>query len=275
MIDKKTKVRKRELQFSLRTPTKICQETPSKQNPYLAEHCRCHGYELIELARKRSFVDVLYLLFQGELPTAEASNLLEKLMIMCINPGPRHPATRAAMNAGVSRTQSAHILPISLSILGGEHLGGEEVMTAMRFLQQHLSTNPEETAATMLDSAEEAEGEFHIAPGFGRRFGGIDPYAKRVAKMVLESQGAGPNLAWGHAFTNHIEENNLGWLIPGVIAATLKDLNFDWKAGAGLMQIFAAPGLLAHGCEMASQPITAMPFLDEEHYIIADEARKK
>ncbi len=265
------------MSFAKRTVSKIWQEEPSKTNPYLVEKCRCHGYELFDLAEKRSFADVLFLLFRGELPTEEESELLEWLLITLINPGPRHPATRAGMNASVSRVNPAHILPISLSVMGGDRLGGGEVMAAMRFMREQQSHDPllvlEQVVASSESKATDAR-DVRI-PGFGNRFGGIDPFSQKLADRLIALPGAGSFLNWGQIFTEALSEYNMGWLVPGVLAAALLDLGFDVKAGPGLLQLFSAPGLLAHGLEMASQPITAMPFLDEEHYIIADEAQKR
>ena len=138
MSEQKLNVRKRDERFTDRTVTRIWQEEPLPKNPYLAEKCSCHGYDILELAKKRSFVDVLFLLFQGELPERNQAELLEVLMIALINPGPRHPATRASMNAAVGKANPAHILPVGLAVLSGAHLGGEEVSGAMRFLRKKL-----------------------------------------------------------------------------------------------------------------------------------------
>ncbi|MDZ4261485.1 MAG: citrate synthase, partial [Pseudomonadota bacterium] len=119
MATEKPQEQSRNDAFAKRTATKIWQEIASPDNPYLTESAQCHGYDLLELTQKRSFVDVLYLMFRGELPTANEATLLEQLMIALINPGPRHPATRAAMNAGVGSTDVEHILPIALTIYGG------------------------------------------------------------------------------------------------------------------------------------------------------------
>jgi citrate synthase len=32
--------------------------------------------------------------------------------------------------------------------------------------------------------------------------------------------------------------------------------------------LLSAPGLVAHGLEMANKPITAMPFVKDENYVI-------
>ena len=60
----------------------------------------------------------------------------------------------------------------------------------------------------------------------------------------------------------------MGWLATGVVAAVLTDLGFPPRAAAGIYQIISAPGLLAHGVELANKPLTAMPFISDEDYII-------
>lgn len=269
MTSKHLKIEKRKAKFALRTPTKIWDEQPVDRNPYLVEQCRCHGYNLLDLIKKRSFVEVLYLLFQGELPSSEQKTLLETLMIAFINPGPRHPATRAAMNAGIGRSNLAHILPVSLSILSGDHLGGNEVSAAMRFFRKHENNDPEEVAEHLLQSEKAPQyGDWHIAPGFGCHFGEIDPICKKIANLCSRLPASGKTLQWGNAFTDFLAGNQIGWLSTGIAAAVFTDLGFHPRVGPGLFQIISAPGLLAHGIEMASQPITSMPFLDQEHYVI-------
>src|SRR3982750_4204076 len=124
---KHEQVRSRNEPFAQRTATRIWHEEPSGDNPYIARSALCHGYDLFELMDKRSFVDVFYLLFRGELPSKADAQLLQTLMIALINPGPRHPATRAAMNTGVGKTDPVHILPIATAVLGGQHAGSGDV----------------------------------------------------------------------------------------------------------------------------------------------------
>lgn len=275
-VRKHPEVKRRKIEFAQRTVTRIWDEEPAPQNPYVAAKCRCHGYDLLDLARKCSFVETLFLLFQGELPTKAQAALFETLLIGCINPGPRHPGTRAAMNAGIGRTKAVHILPISLSVLGGTHLGGEEVEAAMRFLRQNMKRNPEEVATDLLGSnSPPKEGDWHIAPGFGSRFGGIDPMPQKIAAICYEMAADGQALQWAKGFTSAINDHGMGWLITGTAAAVFCDLGFHPRAGGGLFQLACAPGLLAHGLEMSNKPITAMPFLDEDHYVIEPEARKR
>ncbi len=274
MTGKLRRVKKRDEQFATRTATRIWQEVPSADNPYLAETCRCHGYDILELAQKRTFSDVLFLLFQGELPASEQANILEILLILCINPGPRHPAVRAAMNAGVSKAHTQHLLPIGLTVLSGEHLGGSEVLASMRFIKTNLTESATKVAEKIRQKPLPTEGDFHPAPGFGNRFGGIDPMSQRLASLISSMPGSGPAMAWGEALATELKTSGMGWLVTGVAAATLYDLGFSPWAGAGLFQLACAPGILAHGLELADKPLTAMPFLDKDHYVISPAAKK-
>ncbi len=262
-------VRRRKVTYASRVATKIWEEQPSPQNPYLAMRCRCRGYDHFDLMEKRSFVDMLYLLFLGELPTKEHADLLEALMIAFINPGPRHPASRAAIYSGAGRTRTSHILPVALSIMSGDHLGGAEVTAAMRFIKKHQKIAPQAVAEELLEKWTPPEkGDRRIAPGFGSRFNGIDPLSEAIAKRLNRLPGCGSCFHWSDTFSGLISKHGMGWLSPGICGAVLLDLGFPPRAGAGLYQLICAPGLLAHGLELADKPINSIPFLDEEHYII-------
>ena len=138
-------VRSRNDAFVARTATRIWSEQASDHNPYNAARALCHGYDLFELMEKRNFVDVFFLLFCGELPTKSQAELFQALMIALINPGPRHPATRAAMNAGIGKSNPLHILPIAASVFGGDYMGAGEIDSAMRFFQDQKKS-PQEFA---------------------------------------------------------------------------------------------------------------------------------
>ena len=256
------------LSFSAKISTKIWHEQPCPQNPYLTERCRLHGYDIFDLAEQKSFIEVLYLLFRGELPDRNQAMLLEQLMIMLITPGPRHPASRAAMTAGISKTSAVNILPIGLMALSGEHLGAAEVEKSMKFLQSNLANNPQNLAKKLLSESEcPDEGDWHIVPGFGSRFGDVDPIPNQFAQR-LNKLNAGEAIKWGNTFASCLESVRMGWLSTGIAAAILSDLKMAPREGAGLFQLISAPGLLAQGMEQTHKPVTDMPFVKDENYVI-------
>ena len=263
-------VKARKDKFVKKQSTKIWLEKPDEVNPYISVQNRCYGYDLMDLFEKRSYIEILFLIFRGELPSTNQAQLLESLMKILINPGPRHPATRSAMLTGIGKTNPAHILPISLGILSGSHLGSEEVAKSIRFLRKHRRTDPEETAMSLATERRETDGDAHPAPGFGSRFGSIDPMAEQFAQKLCRLPEAGKALRWGQDFSTALNNYNMGWLTTGVAAAALTDLGFSQHEGAGFFQIISAPGLLAHGLEFINKPFTAMPFPTDEDYIIEE-----
>ena len=262
---KHTPVHFRDETFTEKTTTRIWEETACKDNPYIAKSALCHGYDLYELMDQCSFIEVFYLLFIGELPNKNKAKILETLMIALINPGPRHPATRAAMNAAVGKTLPEHILPIATSIMGGYNLGSTEVVQAMQFLNRQKKKPASEYANSLLQYPIENE---RIAPGFGSRFGGTDIMAHTIAKRLLALDEAGPCLQWGQAFAQVIQPKGLGWLSTGLAAAVFNDLGFHHKTAGLLFQLISSPGLAAHGMELTNKPLTAMPFVSDENYVI-------
>lgn len=269
MTRKHDAVRSRNEAFVDRVASRTWEEEPSSDNPYLAESLRCHGYDLIELAEKRSFTDVLYLLFRGELPSKEQGQILQALMIGLITPGPRHPASRAAMNTGIGKTDPLHILPISLMSFGGTVSDAGVIEDAIRFFRKHRRSDPSIVATELLSQTARPEHEdWIVAPGFGSHYGSLDPYCDDLANSLLALPGAGQAIHWGADFAAALSVKDLGWLRAGLAAAVLSDLGFHPRTGGGLYQLLNAPGLFAQGIEMANKPITAMPFIKDENYII-------
>lgn len=264
-------VRSRNEPFVARTATRIWCEQASTDNPYIANDVFCYGYDLFELMEKRSFVDVFYLLFRGELPSKSAAQLLQALMIALINPGPRHPATRAAMNAGVGKSDPVHILPIASAVLGGEYAGGGIIEASMRFLRKHQDSDPQGYARQLLTQLELENGSELLLsqiPGFGGVYGGVDLLAKKIALQLVAMEASGPALRWGCELAAQLEPHGIGWTNTGIAAAVFADLGFQPRAGGCLFQLLGAPGLVAHGIELANKPITAMPFVRDEDYVI-------
>jgi citrate synthase len=256
--------------FSDKVSTKVCQEIPDPENPFVAQRVLWHGYDVLDLMERRSLVEVIFCLLKGELPSAGQASQLQQILILLANPGPRHAGTRAVMNASVSRADPLHLLPIGLALLGGEHLGAAQVRNAIKFLRKNIRKDPLVLAVELsqeLQDKPRAEGEpICVAPGFGSCFAGVDTFADAAAVRLHQSFPDNEALAWGVAFVSGMRSSNLGWQMPGIAAAIFTELGFSPNVGAGLFQLASSPGLLAHGIEMSGKPITDMPFVSDSHY---------
>lgn len=264
---KDTAVRKRKDRFAEKLSTSIWQEIAGEQNPYLAESIRCHGYDVLELIRSRDYLDMFFLLFRGELPEAREKRLLEIAAMGLINPGPRHPATRAAITAAASKTHPDHFLSASLCVLSGGAGGSAEVSAAMKFLRDNKQTAPDVLASRLLHQVNvNCETDRNAMPGFGSHFGGRDPIPPQWVHLVISEGLAGEYLRWAAEFSEALAAQRAGLLTTGFAAAVFMDLGLPREAGGGLFQILCLPGILAHGAEFYRKPVTSVPFLSEEDY---------
>ncbi|WP_281558733.1 hypothetical protein [Thalassomonas sp. RHCl1] len=270
----KKRQEKKDFVYADKAQTDILLEQPSEHNPYITKAAYLHGYDVLELMAKKSFVETLLLLFTGELPSADKVKLLEQLMVGLINPGPRHPAVKAAMVAGVSKANVEHLLPVGLSVLGGKSNGAKEVEQAMVFLQENQDKSAKELVRRLLETSQHqtTQGEFHLIPGFGNSYGAIDAFAASLAIQIFNDVESDSGfIAFGQAIVEALKAHEMGWLKTGIAATVFCQLGISPRQGCGLFQLLCAPGILAHGVEQTHKPITAIPMLSDEQHIYAPE----
>lgn len=262
---------KNDFVYANKAQTSIYLEQPSVNNPYIAQNNFLHGYDVTELMQKQSFVSVLLLLFTGELPHKNKVVLLERLMVALINLGPRHPAVKASMVAGVSKANVEHLLPIGLSVLGGESNGAKEVEKSMLFLQSNINQPINKVLENLpLKTPDNNLGEFHICPGFGNQYGSVDEFSIKIVDSLIPE---GTNIEdfayilWAQRFAKSLYQYNMGWLKTGIAAAVFCELGIGAREAVGLFQLICAPGVFAHGVEQTHKPITAIPMLSDEQHI--------
>lgn len=253
--------------YAKKVNTKIWYEKPSQNNPYVAEECRLHGYDITELVAKKSFTEVLLLLFLGELPEKSKVELLNKLMVGLINIGPRHPATRNAMIAGCSKAMTAHILPVGMITLGGEKGGSLEVERTVEFILKHSSTPIKEFIEQFSPGKPSSDGSDHIFyPGIGSYYGTRHTVLNNIAQQLVKSPASGQSLKWMSNLIEAIDNPNVGWLTTGLYSAVMCDLGIASRESGALFQLICAPGIVAHGLEQTHKPLSHMPFLEDEQY---------
>lgn len=253
--------------YAKKTTTAIYHEKPSRNNPFVAEIVHLYGYNLLELTKKKSFIEVLLLLYTGELPPPKSVELMNALMIGLINPGPRAPSVRAAMTAGVSKSNTSHLLPIGLMVLGGNDGGASEVENSMKFISN--SKNLEIDLVLKLQDLDlkTSEGEIKAAPGFGSSYGQQCIITNLLAEYLVSLEGAGNYLKLMHKIMKGSSNNpNIGWLPVGLAAAVFLDLGIKPREGIALFQLICSPGISVQALEQTHKPLSSMPFLEDDQY---------
>ena len=262
---------KKDFGYAKKATTAIWHEQPSQHNPYAAEKCRLHGYDVVELSKQKNFADVLLLMFKGELPDQSDSQLFNSLLIALISPGPRHPATRAVMTAGISKTNTPHILPIGLMVLGGEYNGAADVEKTMQFIKRNRDTAIADFCKQNPQAPKpEQQNDWRPYPGIGSAYGSIEPVTVELATYMATLPSSGENMAWLQQLISHLADPQVNWLAIGLFSAVMLDLDIAPREGGGLFQLLSAPGLLAHGLEQTHKPIKSMPFLDDDQYELTE-----
>lgn len=243
--------------------TRIWLEEPEPDNPFATRSACCHGYDVYaDMLGKARWVEMLFLLFQGEAPAGWQTQLLETLAVALANPGPRDPSVHAAMCGGVGGSTAASCLIAALAVGAGGLSGGHEVFLAMEAWkssgtdldawQCRLSV-PTEGTASIWPTAEHP-------PGF-------DPHGVKTATIVRQALSALAKLS---------EEESLPWLeknlskleaaagrplaMSGVAAAALVDLGFSPEQGEMLHLMLRLPGAAAHALEQWQYGHKKFPF---------------
>lgn len=246
-----------------RVRTRIWLEEPEPHNPFATKAAYCHGYDVFgQMVGAARWVDMLYLLFRGEAPSASHSRLLETLAVAIANPGPRDPAVHAAMCAGVGGSVAASALMAALAVGAGQYTGAREVFVSMQAwgacgtdvdTWQRFLTAPRERIASAWPECD------HVC--------GFDPHAVATSMPVLQtldalsSDGSGTRLAWLKVHREALEEMAGAPLsMGGVAACALVDLGFSPVQGEMLHLLLRLPGAAAHALEQAEYGHKNFPF---------------
>lgn len=261
-----SEVKSRGDKFSTKLETKITFEQAPEHNPYHVQQQLIHGYDHLDLVENCQFLDVLFLLLRGNLPSKQESKLFNKLAIAIINPGLRHPSAQASIIAGVGKSDTVNILPITLGVFGGQLDGAGNIEETLRYLRK-AARKP---AADFVEQALN-----HEIPSVTQLYGDADTYANILLDTLKTYAGTGKIFAWIYQLQFYIYPKNVGITKTTITAAILADLGFQPRAAASIMQLFSAPGLLAHGLEYSNKPLTSMLFETDDNYIIEESSDVK
>ena len=215
------------------------------------------GYPIEELIGRVGFVEMIWLMLRGELPTPIQTDLLEAALVPSVDHGPHAPSiaiSRMAVTCGVPLNGA---MASAINVLDDVHGGaGQQCMALYREVDGEAGAAGDLVqAATRVIERRRAAGD-KMVPGFGHRFHPVDPRTAPLLELVARAAtlgavsgryadiGRAVEAALGAVTKRHIPMN-----IDGVTAVVFSELGFEPELGRGLFVLSRAVGILAHAWE--------------------------
>ncbi|MGL4288641.1 MAG: citryl-CoA lyase [Phreatobacter sp.] len=223
---------------------------------------RYRGYPIEDLIGRVGFVDMIYLMTRGELPSRPAARLLEAALVSAVDHGPQAPSIAVARMAITCGIGINNAMASAINTLGDVHGGaGEQCVELYQAISGRLAESERGAEAIKQAAADEidalkAKGIRHV-PGFGHRFHPLDPRAPRLLELVDDCARAGAVgglfAAIARAVEDVLAERRGGRRVPmnidGATAVIFAELGFPPPLCRGLFVLSRSVGVLAHAWE--------------------------
>lgn len=219
------------------------------------------GYPIEELIGNVGFVDTIWLMLRGELPSERQAALFEAALVSSVDHGPQAPSIAIARMATTCGVPVNGAMASAINVLDDIHGGpGQQCM------ELYLEIAAEVAQADDLDQAVELvlqrrrdEGMRYF-PGFGHRFHPLDPRTPRLLALVDEAvvDGVvhGRFAEIGRAVEKAInagKSTRIPMNVDGVTAVIYCELGLPPELGRGVFILARSVGILAHASEQMTQ----------------------
>lgn len=219
------------------------------------------GYPVEDLIGRVSFVEMIWFMVVGVMPTPGQAKLIEAALVSGVDHGPQAPSiaiARMSMTCGGSLNNA---MASAVNVLDDIHGGaGEQAIGLFRDIEQRTNERVDIAGACREGLAAWRHAHGPILPGFGHRFHQIDPRAPRLMGLVAEAAEAGDVSGRFAAVAKEIE-TQLGEAkgrpiplnIDGATAVIFSELGLPAPLGRGLFCLSRSVGILAHAWEQQTQ----------------------
>jgi citrate synthase len=212
------------------------------------------GYAVQDLIGEISFVDMIWLMTRGDLPTPGQARLLEAALVASVDHGPHAPSIAIAQMAASCGVGLNNAMASAINVLGDTHGGaGQDCMVLYDRVRAAYETSGDLAAAADAALAEFIAERGKIVPGFGHRFHPIDPRAAPLLGLVQEAAADGVVGGGYVAIGREVEaalQRRTGKPIPmnidGATAVIFSELGFAPEMGRGLFILSRSVGILTH-----------------------------
>ena len=197
------------------------------------------GLSLEELIKEHTFVEVIFLLLKGNLPSEKEAKIFDAILVASAEHGVEAPSTFVTRTAASTGNPMNAALAAGILTVGEWHGGAVE--RAAQMLQSEKSA--EEIVADAIKKKEKLAGYGHkVYKDEDPRTAAIFAKAKELGLSQTNIQKA---IAIGQEFEKQ-SSKKLPINIDGAIAAIISELGLDWRLGKAIFVLGRLPGMIAH-----------------------------
>lgn len=218
-------------------------------------HIAIRGRPIQELIGEVNFVEMIWLMVRGDLPTDGQARLLEAALVAAVDHGPQAPSIATARMAVTCGVPINGAMASAINMLGDVHGGaGQQAVDLF-----HRAAQADGGVSQVLAQWSAEHGK--IIPGFGHRFHNpVDPRAPRLMDLVAEATKSGVCSGQYAEAAKEIEQDltrrkgrPLPMNIDGATAVIYAELGFAPPLARGLFCLSRSVGILAHAWEQSQQ----------------------
>ncbi|MDQ7876429.1 citryl-CoA lyase [Microbacterium sp. QXD-8] len=219
------------------------------------------GYPIQELLGRVGFVDTIWLMLRGELPSSEEAALFEAALVASVDHGPQAPSIAIARMATTCGVPINGAMASAINVLGDVHGGpGQQCMEIYLEIDAEHEKRGDLGEAVRVVLQRQRDAGVAYVPGFGHRFHPLDPRTPRLLSLV-DAAAAGGTVdgrfaAIGRAVEDAISAGRpqrIPMNVDGVTAVIYCELGFTPELGRGVFILARSVGILAHAAEQMTQ----------------------
>ncbi len=199
------------------------------------------GYSLDALMQKKTFVETIFLLLKGVLPTEKETAMLNALFTAAIDHGPGTASAQTARIVASAKNSMHTAVAAGILAMGERH--GSAIESAAMFFQQHREEKDIHALAVVLKEQKTR------VPGFGHAILEEDHRSAMLLELARQYGFYGSHCVFAEKFhqeINTLSSKKLAFNIDGSMAAILSDMGFDATLMKGFFIIARTAGLVAH-----------------------------
>ena len=219
------------------------------------------GYPIEQLIGSVGFVDTIWLMLRGELPSRAEVALLEAALVASVDHGPQAPSIAIARMATTCGVPVNGAMASAINVLDDIHGGpGQQCMELYLEIDAALEQGHDLQDAVRSALQRRRDAGVTYIPGFGHRFHPLDPRTPRLLSLV-DAASADGTVSGRFATIGRAVEAAIGagkprpipMNVDGVTAVIYCELGFTPQLGRGVFILARSVGILAHASEQMVQ----------------------